>query len=237
MAGDEDDSKEEDDKSDEKGDDDKKDEDHKEDEEEEDDDAGGDKDGALGKKKKPPDSMMVQRKSVSRSGAAGIAAQQIAEGADQMQMAMTVVGLAVFVIIILSVGGFVFWKVFFSSSESAEQPPIEDAATENSSGGVPPFHEMPEGDFWDSEWRAIFRHARVRKSSGGAILNLLTFRHVVKLAISSARIGPEPFYGLYDWLRMPPLQNLMAPERHRSPSCSQRTPKASKRMSKSNPGT
>ncbi|XP_072141750.1 uncharacterized protein [Dermacentor andersoni] len=150
MAGDEDDSKEEDDKSDEKGDDDKKDEDHKEDEEEEDDDAGGDKDGALGKKKKPPDSMMVQRKSVSRSGAAGIAAQQIAEGADQMQMAMTVVGLAVFVIIILSVGGFVFWKVFFSSSESAEQPPIEDAATENSSGGVPPFHEMPEGDFWDS---------------------------------------------------------------------------------------
>lgn len=68
---------------------------------------------------------------------------------------------------------------------------------------------MPEGDFWDSEWRAIFRHASVRKSSGGAILNLLTFRHVVKLAISSARIGPEPFYGLYDWLRMPPLQNLM----------------------------
>ncbi|XP_075527013.1 uncharacterized protein LOC142559276 [Dermacentor variabilis] len=150
MAGDEDDSKDEDDKSDEKGDDDKKDDDHKEDEEEEDDDAGGDKDGALGKKKKPPDSMMVQRKSVSRSGAAGIAAQQIAEGADQMQMAMTVVGLAVFVIIILSVGGFVFWKVFFSSSESADQPPIEDATTENISGGAVPFHEMPERDFWDS---------------------------------------------------------------------------------------
>ncbi|XP_070381632.1 uncharacterized protein [Dermacentor albipictus] len=145
MAGDEDDSKEEDDKSDEQGDDDKK-----EDEEDEDDDAGGDKDGALGEKKKPPDSMMVQRKSVSRSGAAGIAAQHIAEGADQMQMAMTVVGLAVFVIIILSVGGFVFWKVFFSSSESAEQPPIEEVATENSSGGVVPFHEMPERDFWDS---------------------------------------------------------------------------------------
>ncbi|XP_037555645.1 uncharacterized protein LOC119432553 [Dermacentor silvarum] len=148
MPGDEDDSKDEDEKSDEKADDEKKDEDHKEDEEEEDDDAGADKDGALGKKKKPPDSMMVQRKSVSRSGAAGIAAQQIAEGADQMQMAMTVVGLVIFVLIIIGVGGFVLWKVFFSSSDAVDLPPIEDATTENISGGVP-FHEMPGGDFWD----------------------------------------------------------------------------------------
>ncbi|KAL1473563.1 hypothetical protein MTO96_021932 [Rhipicephalus appendiculatus] len=151
MPGEEEESKE-DDKSDDKDDDDnKEDDDKKDDDDDDDDDGGGDKDGALGQKKKPPDSMMVQRKSASRSGAAAIAAQQIAEGADKMQMAMTVVGLAVFVLVIVGIGGFVVWKVFVSSGDSVDHEPDEPKPQPNDSESEPlPLIELPDRNLWDA---------------------------------------------------------------------------------------
>nr|XP_037288807.1 pheromone-processing carboxypeptidase KEX1-like [Rhipicephalus microplus] len=138
------DDKSDDKEDDDKGDDDKDDDDKKDDDDDDDDDGGGDKDG-IGKKK-PPDSMMVQKKSVSRSGAAAIAAQQIAEGADKMQMALTVVGLAVFVLVIVGIGGFVVWKVFVSSSDNVEQP---DETTRKENDTESQLIELPDGNVWD----------------------------------------------------------------------------------------